>query len=277
MTDAVVDIAIAFTDPAGEVDARLLVERLGLPLYSDAVLTADQVTGKGLQHIQCEQLLICSAQGRRLQQTGRKAPGPVLADFVTGAVAHRRKFGGGKGQMIAKAVGIKGSVRPTVADVTAGLGRDSFVLATLGCEMQMVERSPIVHALLEAGLEQARQDPEVDDIAARMQLHFGNSIDWLKQVADTEQRPDVVYVDPMFPHTEKTALVKKEMRVFRDVVGDDADASELLQAAMAAAEYRVVVKRPRKAPCIDAGDLKPSYELAGKSSRYDIYTLKSLS
>lgn len=276
MTDSAVDIAIAFTDPAGEVDARLLARRLGLPLYSEGILTATQVSGKGLQQIRCEQLLICSAEGRRLQQTGRKAPGPVLADFVTGAVAHRRKFGGGKGQMIAKAVGIKGSVRPSVADVTAGLGRDSFVLATLGCQVQMVERSALVHALLEAGLEQATHDPEVADIAARMQLHFGNSIDWLKQIADTGQRPDVVYVDPMFPHTEKTALVKKEMRVFRDVVGDDADSSELLLAAMAAAEYRVVVKRPRKAPCIDAADLRPSYELAGKSSRYDIYTLKSL-
>ncbi len=204
----------------------------------------------------------------------KKAPGPVQADFVSGAVAHRRKFGGGKGQMIAKAVGVKGSIRPVVADVTAGLGRDSFVLATLGCEVQMVERSPIIHALLESGLQLAKADAEVADIAARMQLLNADSITWLQSVTGSDQRPQVVYVDPMFPHTDKSAMVKKEMRVFRDVVGDDSDAEALLEAALAAAEYRVVVKRPRKAPVIHGAE--PGYQLSGKSSRYDIYPLKSL-
>jgi len=87
--------------------------------------------------------------------------------------------------------------------------------------------------------------------------------------------PILIYVDPMFPHTDKSALVKKEMRVFRDVVGDDQDSAALLNAALQRAEYRVVVKRPRKAPAI-VGQA-PSYQLNGKSSRYDIYTLKSLS
>lgn len=88
-------------------------------------------------------LLYLTEAGLQLQVTGRKAPGPVWADFVTGAVAHRRKFGGGSGQMIAKAVGIKPGVRPRVLDATAGLGKDSFVLATLGCEMTLIERSPL--------------------------------------------------------------------------------------------------------------------------------------
>ncbi|WP_315972445.1 class I SAM-dependent methyltransferase [Amphritea japonica] len=246
-------------------DARSLAQRLGLPLL-------DQYD---LRDQQFPQLLICESGTRRLQQTGRKAPGPVLADFVSGAVAHRRKFGGGKGQMIAKAVGIKGSIRPRVADVTAGLGRDSFVLATLGCEVQMVERSPIIHALLESGLQQAQEDLEVADIAARMSLVHADSISWLSGRQGDIQPPQVVYVDPMFPHTDKSALVKKEMRVFRDVVGDDRDSEALLRAALNLAEYRVVVKRPRKAPAIEGQT--PSYQLSGKSSRYDIYTLKSLS
>ncbi|MGL4894422.1 MAG: class I SAM-dependent methyltransferase, partial [Shewanella sp.] len=57
----------------------------------------------------------------------------IVVDFVTGAVAHRRKFGGGRGQSIAKAVGLKQGVTPKVVDGTAGLGRDAFVLASLGC------------------------------------------------------------------------------------------------------------------------------------------------
>nr|WP_290705425.1 class I SAM-dependent methyltransferase [Amphritea sp.] len=256
------EIAVCYADAAGMEDARSLAQRLGLPLLDRYDLRDEQFA----------QLLICESGTRRLQQTGRKAPGPVLADFVSGAVAHRRKFGGGKGQMIAKAVGIKGSIRPRVADVTAGLGRDSFVLATLGCEVQMVERSPIIHALLESGLQQAQNDYEVADIAARMSLVHADSINWL--TSQQAEPPQVVYVDPMFPHTDKSALVKKEMRVFRDVVGDDHDSAALLQAALDLVEYRVVVKRPRKAPAIEGQ--APSYQLSGKSSRYDIYTLKSL-
>jgi 16S rRNA (guanine1516-N2)-methyltransferase len=69
-------------------------------------------------------------------------------------------------------------------------------------------------------------------------------------------------------------LVKKEMRLFKPLVGEDADAPELLEAALLLASHRVVVKRPRKAPPI-AGS-KPAYALEGKSSRYDIYPKKSL-
>ena len=107
-----------------------------------------------------------------------------------------------------------------------------------------------------------------------MRLYQGNAIDVMRQQF-AEQRPQVVYVDPMFPHSEKSALVKKEMRVFRDIVGDDADSAELLETALQTATGRVVVKRPRKAPTIEGR--APSYQLEGKSSRYDIYALSKLS
>ncbi len=44
-------------------------------------------------------------------------------------------------------------------------------------------------------------------------------------------RPQVVYLDPMFPHKQKSALVKKEMRVFQSLVGPDLDADGLLAPA----------------------------------------------
>ncbi len=86
--------------------------------------------------------------------------------------------------------------------------------------------------------------------------------------------PQVIYLDPMFPHRDKSALVKKEMRLFRPIAGDDDDAPELLAAALALAPHRGVVKRPRKAPAV-AGE-KPGYALEGKSSRFDVYARKSL-
>ena len=211
-------------------------------------------------------------QGLQFVELGPLAPGPIRVDFVEGAVAHRRLFGGGAGQMIAKAVGIQPGVRPLLLDATAGLGRDAFVLAELGCNVTLIERQPLIAALLEDGLHRAMADAEVAPIVARMRLLCGNAIDLMR--AWDGEPPQVIYLDPMFPHRDKTALVKKEMRLFRPLAGSDADAPALLDAALALATHRVVVKRPRKAPAIEGE--KPGYVLEGKSSRFDIYPKKTL-
>lgn len=211
-------------------------------------------------------------EGLQLVLLGPDAPGPVRVDFVAGAAAHRRQFGGGSGQMIAKAVGIQPGVRPSILDATAGLGRDAFVLASLGCDVTLIERQPLIAALLEDGLSRAQGDPLVGPIVARMRLLNGDAITLMR--AWRRDVPQVVYLDPMFPHRDKSALVKKEMRLFRPLVGDDDDAHSLLQAALDLASHRVVVKRPRKAPAI--GDVAPGYVLEGNSSRFDIYPKKAL-
>lgn len=210
--------------------------------------------------------------GLQLQELGPEAAGPVRVDFVEGALAHRRQQGGGSGQMIAKAVGIQPGIRPRLLDATAGLGRDSFVFAQLGCQVTLIERQPLIAALLADGMARGRQDAEVAPIIERMQLQRGNAIELMRNWAG--EPPQVIYLDPMFPHRDKSALVKKEMRVFRPLVGADDDAPELLAAALALASHRVVVKRPRKAPHVAGA--KPGYTLEGKSSRFDIYPKKAL-
>jgi 16S rRNA (guanine1516-N2)-methyltransferase len=222
--------------------------------------------------VEAEFALQIGAGGWQLQELGPEAAGPVRVDFLEGAVAHRRLHGGGSGQMIAKAVGIQPGVRPVILDATAGLGRDAFLLAQLGCTVTMVERHALIGVLLTDGLERALGDPEVGEIIERMQLRLGNAVELLKAWSD--EAPQVIYLDPMFPHRDKSALVKKEMRVFRPLVGADDDAPQLLQAALELATHRVVVKRPRKAPNIDGQS--PGYVLEGKSSRYDIYPKKAL-
>ncbi|MBD9396192.1 class I SAM-dependent methyltransferase [Pseudomonas sp. PDM11] len=241
--------------PHLQTGAQQWAQRLGLPLEGEA--------GYALQ---------LGEAGLQLVELGPQAPGPVRVDFVEGAVAHRRQFGGGAGQMIAKAVGIAQGIRPRVLDATAGLGRDAFVLASLGCQVDLIERQPLIGALLEDGLQRAAADAEVAGIVARMRLLQGNAIELM--AGWQGEAPQVIYLDPMFPHRDKSALVKKEMRLFRPFVGDDLDAPALLEAALKLASHRVVVKRPRKAPIIEGA--KPGYALEGKSSRYDIYPLKKL-
>lgn len=242
-------------EPSFSRAAAVLAERLKLVMDGEAEY-ALQVGRQGLQFV----------------ELGRDAPGPVRVDFVGGVVAHRRLFGGGNGQMIARAVGIQPGVRPLLVDATAGLGRDAFVLARLGCAVTLIERQPLIAALLEDGLRRAVVDPVAGPIVTQMRLLCGNAIDLLG-VWDGEP-PQVIYLDPMFPPRGKSALMKKEMRLFRPLAGADDDAPALLAAALALATHRVVVKRPRKAPAI-AGE-PPGYTLEGKSSRFDIYPKKAL-
>ena len=200
---------------------------------------------------------------------------PVFVDFVGGKAGHRRKFGGGKGQDIAKAVGLNKGAKPSVVDATGGLGRDGFVLASLGCTVTLIERSPVIAALLNDGLKRAKADGEIGEIASRMSLINGDSKEVMESLVAENTKADVVYLDPMFPHREKSALVKKEMRLFQDLLGNDPDSDQLLAPALKLAEYRVAIKRPKGAPDLDLKE--PTYRLEGKACRYDIHALKAFS
>lgn len=217
---------------------------------------------------QAAMALVLTAERLELRKRDEPKLGAIYVDFVSGAMAHRRRFGGGRGEAVAKAVGIKGAYLPDVVDATAGLGRDAFVLAALGCRVRMLERNPIVAALLDDGLQRGYQNAEIGSwLRERMQLLHASGIDAL---ATLTPRPDVVYLDPMYPHRQKSALVKKEMRVFQSLVGADEDADALLAPARALATRRVVVKRPDYAPPL-AGVVAQA-AITTKSHRFDLYT-----
>ncbi|MCK6265569.1 class I SAM-dependent methyltransferase [Vibrio sp. ZSDE26] len=224
--------------------------------------------------------LVLTEEHLELRKLDEPKLGAIYVDLAGGAVAHRRKFGGGKGQAIAKAAGLNKGVTPTVLDGTAGLGRDAFVLASLGCKVQMVERHPVVAALLDDGLTRAKQDSEIGHwVSERMSLIHASSHDALEKLSQDEsfEQPDIVYLDPMYPHPEnkkKSALVKKEMRVFQSLVGADNDADDLITPALALANKRVVVKRPDYAPWL--GEQKPSMAIETKKNRFDVYVLASM-
>ena len=229
----------------------LLSERWGLTHDEDALMA-----------------LVLTAERLELRKRDEPKLGGIFVDFVSGAMAHRRKFGGGRGEAVAKAVGIKSGYLPSVVDATAGLGRDAFVLASVGCRVRMLERNPVVAALLDDGLRRGYQDAEIGDwLQERLQLIHASS---LTALSDITPRPDVVYLDPMFPHKQKSALVKKEMRVFQSLVGPDEDADGLLEPARLLATKRVVVKRPDYAPPL--GGVETHNAVVTKGHRFDIYS-----
>jgi 16S rRNA (guanine1516-N2)-methyltransferase len=196
----------------------------------------------------------------------KRMSGKLICDFTGGAVGHRFRFGGGRGQSLPKAVGMKGGHTPTIVDATAGLGGDAFLLASLGGEITLIERSVEVHKVLQEGMKRAQDaGGEVAEVIGRMTLLLGDAKDLLPSLC-----PDVVMVDPMHPPRKKLALVKSQMRLIREIVGEDPDKIDLVKVALQTARKRVVLKWPRRADTLD-GIPPYSHQIIGKTTRYDVF------
>lgn len=196
----------------------------------------------------------------------KRAPAELRIDFVMGAVAHRLRFGGGRGQDIAKAMGFRKGNTPTIIDATAGLGRDSFLLASLGAQVTMIERSEKMHMLLELGMERAfNEGGQFREIIERMKLLKGDAKDIIPTLT-----AEAILIDPMHPERKNSALVKQDLRQVRDIVGSDEDAADLVRLAIMHAQKRVVLKWPAKADPIE-GVQKCSHQILGKTTRYDVF------
>lgn len=211
-------------------------------------------------------LLVITPDFIGLQKTSDKRFKPFYIDFTSGKLLYRSQQAGLRKELIARAIGIKPKEHPRIIDATAGLGRDSFILATLGFEVTMLERSPILFTLLNDAIERARKHPQTTSIIERLTLIHADAISWLQQ---NTQHPDIIYLDPMFPGREKSASVKKEMAILQDLLGKDTDCDTLFETALTCAAKKVVVKRPRLAKSIT--NKAPNFSLEGKSSRFDVY------
>ena len=257
------DIKVAAVDRVLMGYAEVIARRLDLELVRFPVTDPRYFR-------EATMLLLFGFDGLSLRVTGKKAPGPVTVDWNSGKNVHRRSQGGS--ELVVKAVGATRSTRPlSVVDATAGLGEDALVLACHGCRVTLLERSSIMAELLLDGMERAAGNTELAPILARTELVGGDAADWLDR---NPRVADVVYLDPMYPQRRQSTEVRKEMRVCRELVGDDDDADELLVRALEAAAHRVVVKRPRKAAPLSGRS--PATSVVGRSSRFDIYTRRAL-
>jgi 16S rRNA (guanine1516-N2)-methyltransferase len=157
-----------------------------------------------------------------------------------------------------------------IVDATAGLGRDSFLLASLGAQVILIERSEKMHALLVEGMNRAENEGgEFREIIGRMSLMKGDAKDLIPELSG-----EAILIDPMHPPRQKSALVKRELRQVREIVGTDDDAADLVRIALAHAQNRVVLKWPAKADPID-GLKACTHQILGKTTRYDVFMLNN--
>lgn len=171
-------------------------------------------------------------------------------------------------ELLVRAAKVKGGTIPKAIDATAGLGQDALLLAAAGFQVMLFERDPIIAALLRDALRRAAHDLRLSEIVQRMEFADSDSITALPRLS---ARPDVVYLDPMFPERQKSAAVKKKFQLLHHIERPCADAEALVRAALEAHPRKIVVKRPLKGACL--ADIKPSYSLRGKAIRYDIIAL----
>lgn len=242
-------IAVTTTTATRREEAQQLAVALNLPFITDKT-------------IHYPLLLVLTEECLELRDVTQPRVKPIFVDFLSGKLKHRQRYGGGRGQLIARAIGLKPKQTPTVLDLTAGLGEDAFILTTLGCFVTMVERHPVMAALLRDGLLRLPASTPA------LYLVEQNGLTYL-QALPLENYPDVIYIDPMFPDQDKSALAKKEMRIVRKLVGMDDDADALLPIARTIAQKRVVVKRARYAPTL--ANATPDIVFKGRSGRWDVY------
>lgn len=209
--------------------------------------------------------------GLALVHLGEPGTRPLRADPA--ALDTRSGPGRSLKSPLARAAGLgRGGERPAVADATGGLGEDAWLLAAAGCRVQVIERHPVVAALLEDGLARAagRDSPARDlEIAGRVRLLAGEARELLPGL---QPPPALVVIDPMFPARPGHAREKKAMRWLRKLAGEDADSGALLEVARRTATERVIVKRPRRAPPLAPG-VRTTH--AGKAIRWDVYGSRS--
>ncbi len=183
--------------------------------------------------------------------------------FVTGDLPRRAAQ---PGQALVRAC--RGRKRPvsSLLDATAGWGGDSLTLAWHGLDVTMLERQPQLCDVLERALSLLAAGDRAE-VAARLRLRRGDVADFL---ADTHSRRDFdcIYIDPMFPPRSSGAKPGKAMQILQAITANY-DIEQVFELALARARRRVVVKRPARAPRLDAR--VPDIVQREKTVRFDVY------
>jgi len=164
-------------------------------------------------------------------------------------------------QPLAKAIGCKSYKKIKVLDLTAGWGKDAFLLAGLSYKVTAIESNPIVFAFLNRALNK--------HVKAMPSLKFvlDDSLNYLKNIKQ-EERPDVIYIDPMFGDVKKS-LSTKPLRILKQLAGETTSIEILFRASINKALDCIVVKRYKHHKSLSIGALMSTF--SGRSVCYDVF------
>ena len=176
-----------------------------------------------------------------------------------------------KSDLLIKALGHK--THPThIIDATAGLGIDSFLLATAepNAKISLIEQNHLINILLQDGLDHCLTNQNIYNTCSRMKLFKANACDLIKTLPPA----DIIYLDPMFTNNSFKGAVKKSMQWLHDIcpAPSESELNHLFITALKHAKKRVIIKRAKSAPIISLDNkYLPNYQVKGKTIRYDVY------
>ena len=240
------NITIVLDENGDREAAERLSQQLGVPI-------ADSMGG--------ELTLVFDDAGLSLVGCGMRYQGDFarMLNRVTRGRLHH--------EMLVKIAKTK-TEHPIAVDAAAGMGEDSFLLAAAGYEVYLFERDKVIAALLRDALRRARQDDRLREIVGRMRLIEGDSIERMPKL---DIKPEIVYLDPMFPPRKKSGLIQKKLQLIQKLEQPCANERELYDAAAALRPKKIIIKRPLNGALL--ADKKPSYTVKGKAIRYDVVVL----
>ena len=188
---------------------------------------------------------------------------PLSLSFFSPKFLRRVKAASKSTELLARAVGTRQGLK--VLDCTAGLGREGFLLAHLGCDVTLIERSKVIYTLLLDALNWASFDPDLKKVVDRISLYRSDAKEYLSRHSSW----DVIYIDPMFPDKKKTSLPKGDMQYLQRFLSKEKNDGSLLKSAFLCNFRRLVVKRPLKTR--DKEIRKADSSIQNDKIRFDIY------
>ena len=163
-----------------------------------------------------------------------------------------------------------GKKTKSVIDATGGWGGDALLMCCQGYSVTVLERQAVMALLLSDAMFRLSKTAwaQDNDVGVPKVVHV-SAHDYFSSYKEQHDVSDCVYLDPMFPpKKKKSAAVNKQMQLLQWMVGEDQDASELVESALAAGVSRIAVKRPDYAEPLYK---KPSSQFSSKLVHYDVY------
>jgi 16S rRNA (guanine1516-N2)-methyltransferase len=182
-------------------------------------------------------------------------------DFNSGSTGWRVKRANHE-KLIKKALGK--SDRPlNILDCTAGMLQDTLLFLSLGHNVTALEQSKILFYLLQDALK--RSDDQ--SIFEKLDLIHTDACSYAAQAKNF----DVVYFDPMYPSTKKSALSSGQLEYVEKVLEVESvsnNAAKEFEVLQSIPKKKLIVKRPIKA---EPFSQELNYQVFGKTTRFDVY------
>ena len=166
------------------------------------------------------------------------------------------------GENLLKAIGKKNK-NLKIYDLTAGLGRDSLLMALAGYDVVMVEKNKLIFQMLNHAYEKLAREDNL--LAKKISLINEDNYKFVKNMS--VNKDILFYLDPMFAARVKTAKVKKEMQIMQQICEKTDNLEGLINLCLTKAP--LVLKRPKFAS--DVINIEPHHIIFGNKINFIVF------